>query len=74
MKTPYRDEKVKGGLKRTYWPRGDAQEQRREMRLKMESQLAKKGKKWTTADKVKALDEKWGEYCETQRELGEAGR
>jgi hypothetical protein len=71
MKIPYRDEEIKGGMKRTYWPRGDAADKRRTMRAKMESELAKKGKKYSVSDKKKALDERWGQYCEIQRSLEE---
>mgnify|MGYP001568502743 CR=1 FL=1 len=71
MKTPYADGSVKGGVKRTYWTRDMAVQARRVLRQKMESDLLKKGKKYVKADKSKALDEKWGEYCEQQRSVEE---
>ena len=69
---PYAEESDgKGTSKRTYWPRGDAMDKRRDMRKQLESELAAKGKKYAVADKKKALDERWGEYCETRRSLEE---
>ena len=69
---PFKDDADgRGTFKRTYWPRGDALDKRREMRKAMEADLAKKGKKYALADKKKALDERWGEYCETQRSTDE---
>lgn len=69
---PYAEERdAKGTIKRTYWPRGDALDKRRAMRSQMETELAKKGKNWRTEDKRKALDERWGEYCEKRRTLEE---
>lgn len=69
---PYAEDRDgKGTLKRTYWPRGDAMDKRREMREQLESDLAKKSKKWVVADKKKALDDKWGQYCDTRRSLDE---
>lgn len=72
MKIPFRDEQVKEGTKRTYWPRGDALDKRRAMRIEMESALARKGKRYTKADRVKALNDRWGEFCESQRSIEEA--
>jgi hypothetical protein len=71
MPTPFKDESDGKTFKRVYWPRGDADEKRRQIRREMESQLARQGKKRTQTDKKKALDERWGEYCETQRSLEE---
>jgi hypothetical protein len=72
---PFKDESDgKGTTKRTYWPRGDAMEKRREMRKQLEVDLAAKGKKWAITDKQKALDEKWGRYCEKPRSLEEINR
>lgn len=72
---PFKDESDgKGTFKRTYWPRGDAMAKRREMRKNLESELVAKGKKWAISDKAKALDEKWGRYCEKQRSLEEISR
>lgn len=69
---PYAEESNgKGTYKRTYWPRGDAMDKRRELRRRLECELAAKGKKWAVADKKKALDARWGEYCETRRSLEE---
>jgi hypothetical protein len=71
MKTPYQDGECKGGVKRTYWTRDMAIQARRAMRVETEAALARKGKKYAKTDRVKALDEKWGEYCETQRSIAE---
>ena len=69
---PHNDESDgKGTFKRTYWPRGDAKDKRRELRGQLERELAAKGKKWAVADKKKALNERWGEFCETQHSLEE---
>lgn len=71
VKIPHKDDSTKGGQKRTYWTRDMANQGRRVLRKQLESELAAKGQKWTQADKVKALNERWGEYCETQRSIGE---
>ena len=44
---------------------------RAKMRKKLESELAAKGKNWKVGDKQKALDERWGQFCETQRSVEE---
>jgi hypothetical protein len=46
-------------------------DKRRELRKQLESELAAKGKQWKTDDKRKALDERWGEFCEKRRSLDE---
>jgi hypothetical protein len=72
---PHKDESDgKGTFKRTYWPRGDAMDRRRAMRKQLESELAAKGKRYAVSDKKKALDERWGEYCEKPRSLEEINR
>lgn len=68
---PYRDESNNGTHKRTYWPRGDAMGKRLEIGKKTLNELASKGKKYTKEDRAKVVNEKWGEYCETQRSLDE---
>ena len=71
MKIPYQDDSVKGNTRRRYWTRDMAVQARRVMRLEMEAALADKGKKYAKPDCAKALDEKWGEYCESQRSIAE---
>ena len=69
---PSKDEKVKGGVKRKYWTRDAAIAKRRALRVKMESELASKGKNWSKADRQACLNDRWGEYCSSQRDEGEA--
>jgi hypothetical protein len=71
MKTPHKDESVKEGLKRTYWTRDMAVQGRRVARLAVETTLAKKGKKWSKADRQKAVDERWGQFCESQHSIAD---
>ena len=71
MKTPHRTESVKEGVKRTYWTRDMAVQGRRVIRQTVEATLANKGKKWSKADRQKAVDDRWGEYCETERSIDE---
>lgn len=71
MKLPYQDDTVKGGVKRAYWPRDMVVQARRVMRKEMDAALLAKGTNYAKADRVKALNERWGEYCESQRSIPE---
>lgn len=69
---PFKDESDgRGKFKRTYWPRGDAEDKRRAMRKQLEAELAAKGKNYSASDRQKALNDRWGEYCDTRRSLDE---
>ncbi len=71
MKIPHKDEPIKGGTKRTYWTRDMAVQGRRVVRKAVETEVAAKGKRYSANDRKKMVDERWGEYCETQRSIGE---
>lgn len=71
MKIPHQDGETKGGVKRTYWTADMAQQGRRIVRKQVEAECLKKNKRYSQADRAKAVDERWGEYCETQRSVDE---
>lgn len=65
MNVPYRDEEINGGVKRVYWPRGDAEDVKRAIRRDVKSLVGKKGKPYSRDDQRKITAERWGELCES---------
>lgn len=67
MRLPFRDEKdARGNLKRTYWPRGDADVVRRKVASEVKGLRTKKGTNYSRADQKKIAAEKWQKVCEMQ--------
>jgi len=71
MQVPFRDESCPGGVKRVFWPQGDANRKRQQFAKEAAATTNKQGKKYSRADQQKIVAEKYGEFCERKPQIGE---
>lgn len=71
MQLPYRDESHPGGVKRVFWPKGDAKLKRREFARDAANAVSKKDRRYSREDQRKIIAEKYGEFCERHPQFGE---
>ena len=64
MNVPHQDDTVKGGIRRRYWPKGDAVEVRRSTRKQIATMTNKRGIRYSLEDQAKIAAEKWQAVCE----------
>ena len=63
---PFREENNRGTIKRTYWPRGDAEAKQRGFEKEAAKATSKKGKPYSRSDQQKIAAERYGEFCESK--------